>query len=301
MSRNILLGCCAAFTFIQIAPVHAELLYATNGTSITRFDSTTLGTTTTVPVTGLQVGETLVGIDLRPATGVLYGIGSTSRMYTINPLVGTATQVGSAGAFTLNGTAFGTDFNPVPDRLRQVSNTEQNLRLNPIDGTLTATDTALNPAGNIVGVAYSNNFAGASSTILYAIDSAAGVLANVTVPNSGGPITTVGSMGLGTNLNEAIGFDISGLTSTAYASITTGGISRLYTINLATGAATLASSNGGAIGSGTTPFLGLTAATAVPEPSSILLVASACLMLGIRSRRWMTGQASGDRGNWLSN
>jgi hypothetical protein len=163
--------------------------------------------------------------------------------------------------------------------------------LNPDDGT-PATDTALNPAGNIVAVAYSNNFSGATSTILYAIDSAAGTLANITVPNSGGPITTVGSMGLGTNLNEAIGFDISGLTGTAYASITTGGISRLYTINLTTGAATLASSNGGAIGAGTVPFLGLTAATAVPEPSSVLLLASACLMLGIRSRRWRTGQPS---------
>src|ERR1044072_7268736 len=107
MSRNILLGCCAAFMLIQITPVRAELLYATNGSSITRFDSTALGTTTTVPVTGLQGGETLVGIDLRPATSTLYGIGSSSRMYTINPITGTATQVGSAGAFTLNGTAFG--------------------------------------------------------------------------------------------------------------------------------------------------------------------------------------------------
>src|SRR3954471_4014425 len=198
MSRNILLCCCAAFTFIQIAPVRAELLYATNGSSITRFDSTTLGTTTTVPVTGLQVGETLVGIDLRPATGVLYGIGSTSRMYTINPILGTASQVGSAGAFTLNGTAFGTDFNPVPDRIRQVSNTEQNLRLNPNDGTLTATDTALNPAGNLVGVAYSNNFPGATTTTLFGIDSAAGTVVSSANPN-GGTFTTVGSLGLGTN------------------------------------------------------------------------------------------------------
>src|SRR3954469_4262724 len=290
MPRNILIGCYAALTLIQIAPARAEQLYATNGSSITLFDRTILGTTITVPVTGLQLGETLVGIDLRPATGVLYGIGSSSRMYTINPLLGTASQVGSAGAFTLNGTAFGTDFNPVPDRLRQVSNTEQNLRLNPDDGTLTATDTALTPAGNIVAVAYSNNFPGAASTILYAIDSAAGTLATVTVPNGGGPISTVGSLGLGTNLNEAIGFDISGLTGIAYASITTGGISRLYTINLTTGAATLASSNGGSIGSGTTPLLGLTAGTAVPEPSSVLLLASACLMLGIRSRRWRTAQ-----------
>src|SRR3954466_1091084 len=196
MSRNILIGCYAALTLIQIAPVRAEQLDATNGSRITRFDSTTLGTTITVPVTGLQLGETLVGIDLRPATGVLYGVGSSSRMYTINPIVGAATQVGSAGAFTLNGTAFGTDFNPVPDRIRQVGNTEQNLRLNPNDGTLAATDTALNPAGNVVSVAYNNNFPGAATTTLFSIDSAAGTLGMIGSPNgtplspNGGTITT---------------------------------------------------------------------------------------------------------------
>src|SRR6187402_977548 len=128
----------------------AELLYATNGANISRFDSASLGTVTTVAILGLQVGETLVGIDLRPATGTLYGVGSSSRLYTINPLTGTANQVGTAGAFALNGTSFGTDFNPQVDRIRQVSNTEQNIRLNPNDGTLTATDTGLNPAGNLV-------------------------------------------------------------------------------------------------------------------------------------------------------
>src|SRR5690348_3822799 len=84
--------------------VQAELLYATNGSSIARFDSATLGAVTTVPVTGLQAAETLVGIDVRPANQLLYGVGSSSRLYTINPLTGVATQVGSAGAFTLNGT-----------------------------------------------------------------------------------------------------------------------------------------------------------------------------------------------------
>ena len=60
--------------------------------------------------------------------------------------------------------------------------------------------------------------------------------------------------GAGINLNEAIGFDIAGENGIAYATITTGGISRLYTVNLTTGAATLV----GAIGTGT-PYLGLTA------------------------------------------
>jgi hypothetical protein len=270
---------CAAASLGGVA--NAVLLYTTNGSSLSRFDSGVTGVVTTVPVTGLQAGETLVGIDTRPANSLLYGVGSTSRLYTLNPLTGAATSVGSAGAFTLNGTAFGTDFNPVPDRLRLVSNTEQNLRLNPNDGTLAGTDTALNPAGNIVSVAYTNNFPGATATTLFAIDSAAGTLNNITIPNGGGPITTVGSLGLVTNLNEAIGFDIVGTDATGFAAITTGGISRLYSINLATGAAT----NLGTIGTGTTPYLGLTAATIVPEPATGLMLVGTLGVLGLRRRR----------------
>jgi hypothetical protein len=248
------LGAAAFSSSAQAIP-----LVATNGSNLSRFDSEALGSTTTVAVTGLQVGETLVGIDYRPADAQIYGIGSTSRIYRLNILTGAATQVGTAGQFTLNGTAWGTDVNPLTDRIRSVSNTEQNLRLNPADGTLSGTDSALNPAGNVVAAAYSNNFVGATATTLYDIDSAAGSLKTQNPPDSG-TLVTVGSLGLGTNLNEAIGFDIAGENGIAYAAITTGAISRLYTVNLATGAATLQSSNGGAIGTGTTPFVGLTAA-----------------------------------------
>jgi hypothetical protein len=87
----------------------------------------------------------------------------------------------------------------------------------------------------------------------------AGTLKTQNPPDSG-TLATVGSLGLGTNLNEAIGFDIAGENGIAYATITTGSISRLYTVNLATGAATLQSSNGGSIGAGSTAFLGVTAA-----------------------------------------
>jgi len=264
--------------FLLPTKAKAEQLYTSNGSSISRFDSAVLGSVTSVPYTGLQAGETIIGIDIRPANGLLYGIGSTSRLYTINPLTGSALQVGSAGAFTVSGTSFGLDFNPVVDRIRLVSNSEQNLRLNPNDGTLTSTDTPLNPAGNVVGLAYDRNDNDTTTaTTLYGIDSAAGTLVLVGsingTPNSpnGGIVTTVGSLGLGTNLNEAIGFDISGVSGTGFATITTGGISRLFTINLATGSATLSSSNGGSIGSGTSPFFSI---AAIPEPSTATMVIS---------------------------
>ena len=282
--RSLMLVC-GALALLSTGTARAELIYATNGSVLVRFDSATPGTIlASASFTGLQTNETIVGIDLRPSNGLLYGVGSLNRIYIINPTTGAATPVGASGTFSLNGTAFGTDFNPVPDRIRQVSNTEQNLRLNPNDGTLTATDGALNPAGNVVAVAYSNNVAGASTTTLYSIDSASGTLGIISVPNSGGPINTVGSLGLGTNLNENIGFDISGLTAVAYASINVGGAARLYTINLANGTATLV----GNIGNGSLQYLGLTAATAIPEPSSVALIGLAgglFALVRLRSRK----------------
>ena len=78
-----------------------------------------------VAITGLVGGETIVGIDRRPANGGLYGVSSANRVYFINSTTGAATQVGADGAFTLNGTSFGFDFNPTVDRIRVTSNVDR--------------------------------------------------------------------------------------------------------------------------------------------------------------------------------
>ena len=80
-------------------------------------------------VTGLQSNETLLGIDFRPATGELYGLGSTSRLYKVDPTTAVATAVGGQFSRCLSGFSFGFDFNPVIDRIRVVSETNQNLVL----------------------------------------------------------------------------------------------------------------------------------------------------------------------------
>src|SRR6187200_3326252 len=150
----------ACLGVVDPSAARAELMTGVTTTNVLEaFDSATPGTIiVAVGVTGLQTGETLLGIDFRPANFALYGLGSTSRLYTINTTTGAATQVGSAGAFTLSGTAFGFDFNPTVDRIRVVGNTGQNLRLNPNDGTLAATDTSLNGAATgAVGAAYLYN------------------------------------------------------------------------------------------------------------------------------------------------
>ncbi len=251
----------------------AQIFAITSTNGLLSFDSATPGTTSpVVPITGLQAGEGLVGIDFRPATNQLYGVGSTSTVYSINTGTGLATAAGPAFVPALSGTSFGVDFNPTVDRLRIVSNTGQNLRVNPITGAIAATDTplAFAPADvnagrtpNVVGAAYTNNFAGAATTTLYGIDSGLGILVTQNPPNAG-TLNTVGPLGI--NPTGIAGFDISGADGTAFASLSVGaGAASLYKINLATGAATAV----GTIGSGLT--ITDISVTPVPEPSALIL------------------------------
>ncbi len=211
---------------------------------LVQFESATPGTVSAPrTITGLQAGESILGIDFRPANGALYGLGSTSRLYLINRTTGVATQVGTAGAFTLVGTDFGFDFNPTVDRIRVVSNTGQNIRLHPDTGALAATDTNLNPGTpSVTAAAYTNNFAGATSTTLFVIDTAVDALYTQIPPNAG-TLNLVGPLGV--DASGINGFDIARTDGVAYAALTVAGTSGLYTINLTTGAATQVGAIGG--------------------------------------------------------
>lgn len=138
-----------------------------------------------VSITGLRSEETVVGLDVRPATGQLYAIGSTNRLYRLDPLTGVATQVGSGRFATGNVGRVGMDFNPVVDRVRVVTGTGLNLRLDPNTGAAT-TDTALAFAPGdpnagaeprVTAAAYTDNRAGATSTTLYDLETDLDVLA----------------------------------------------------------------------------------------------------------------------------
>lgn len=232
-----------------------------------RVDSTAPGTiNSTVALTGLQAGETILGFDYRPASPrVLYGLGSAGRVYAINPLTGGATALGAPVAIV--GTAAGVDFNPSVDRIRVVTSAGQDLRLNPDNGALAGTDAPLayaagdagfGTAPRVVAAAYTNNLPGATPTTLYVIDVNRGVLAtqgSVTSapvsPNSG-QLFTVGATGVVST--DAAGFDI-GRDGTVLASFTspTTGTTSLYNLNLATGAATLI----GTVGTAGQTYLGL--------------------------------------------
>ncbi len=177
--------------------------------------------------TNLPAGESIIGLDMRPVNGQLYALGSNSRLYTVNAASGALTLVATLST-PLSGTDFGFDFNPTVDRIRIVSNTGQNLRVNPATA-VAIVDAAINPAGSaITAIAYTNNFAGTTSTVLYDIDAATDKLFRQDPPNSGALVEVAS---LDKNIEEMSGFDIGGTTNKGYALLKSKGLTQLYRVN----------------------------------------------------------------------
>lgn len=289
--RKAIVGAAAAL--MLGAAAHAEpIVGLTTTNALLTFDSATpTNGSTLTNITGLQgVNERILGIDLRPTTGLLYGVSSDDKVYSLTSS-GQASFVGSLG-FALGSDVIGIDFNPAADlgagaSLRIVSSTGQNIAYNVTTGVATVA-TSIQPS--FAAVAYANNDIDPStSTALYYIDIASDML-KVAPGNFNAPsITTVGALGF--NANGVAGFDI-GASGMAFAALTDAdtGKSGLYSISLTTGAANLIGAFG--IGGNTAispPLLGLTLITApVPEPSTYALMLAGLMGVGWIARRRRT-------------
>ncbi|KAA9327625.1 DUF4394 domain-containing protein [Hymenobacter busanensis] len=238
---------------------NGQLLYAvsTNNNLLSFYSGTPNFINSAVPITGIAAGQTLVGTDFRPATGQLYGFGydatttgNNAQLYVINPATGAATSVAAAIRLELGGLTanIGFDFNPTVDLIRVVSTNRRNYRLNPTTGALAFTDGLLTYAAGdtttprIGSVAYTNSFAGSTTTTLYDIDELRSILAIQAPPNNG-TLTPVGSItGLSLNNTPAlVDLDIYSVagssTNTAFLVANPNGFttSNLYTLDLTTG------------------------------------------------------------------
>lgn len=209
--------------------------------SVLSFDRATPATLKgSIAVSGLLPNEKLVGLDVRPADGLLYALSNQARLYTLNAATGVATFKAALAAATgddnpytaLTGSQFGVDFNPVADRLRVVSDTGLNLRIDVTTGA-TITDGVINgAAAAITASAYTNAVAGTTSTQLYSLDAAGGQVYLQDPPNNG---TLTAPIALGGTFAGANGFDIDARNNTAYAALTSAGSTALYTVPLTAG------------------------------------------------------------------
>lgn len=203
-------------------------------------------------ITGLMPAESIRGIDVRPATGQLYGLGivndgasDTGRIYTIDPGTGVATEVGSAPfSTTLTPSEYGFDFNPFSDRIRIVNSAEQNMRVNADTGELLATDNDLNPAGDVDAIAYDQNVAGTPQTTLWGYDSVLDKLVRIgdvdgTGSNSAnnGQVTVFANPS-GISTTGLAGMDIGPGGAASLVAETAGPAYSLYAVDLGAGTVT---------------------------------------------------------------
>src|SRR4051794_7704120 len=107
---------CAAMRQIGVEPLEGRELLTTivaltESNVLLRVDSAnTSATLDRRPITGLRggAGETIVGIDFRPADGRLYALTNrrgTGRLYTVSPTTGAARLVGTLAADPADATA----------------------------------------------------------------------------------------------------------------------------------------------------------------------------------------------------
>lgn len=247
--------------------------------------------TTPVAVTGLAMGDELLGIDVRPATGELYGFvrnGTDGKLYTIDPDSGEATLASElTNAITMGpalvfdaAKVYSIDFNPAADRLRLVSSGSgdgENYRINVDTGaTIIERDQLAAPGGDANGgdlqpaatnpaaadfsvtqIAYTRSFSSSirptPPTKMYDIDATNASLLRQNPPNTGN-LSLINP--LGGTIDTFAGFDVVGGDDGARVLVARTGITgpfSLFNVNLATGAATAA---GNLIGTGATNVIG---------------------------------------------
>ena len=230
---------------------------ANDGRTLVSFRTTDARHARTVGDVRLQGDTRLVGIDYRVQNGKLYGVGEKGGIYLLDPAKAGAAKVGQLSV-ALEGRFFGVDFNPAANALRITSDIGQNLRqpfagaadpdapngATVIDGRLTnpATPpaTGTTPANGISGSAYTNNDLDAgTSTVLHDIDTALDRL-DIQSPANAGTLAPVGQLRV--DAGPDAGFDIystvrDGRTVAVqgWATLTVGGQSRVFSVNLATG------------------------------------------------------------------
>src|ERR1044072_4541144 len=124
---------------ILVAPIFANaetaasIIGLIDGKSLVWIDP---ATKKVVGKANIRGATNVVGIDVRPADGMLYAVTADGGIYTVDAKSGQATMKSKIsemgkGAITV------VDFNPAADRLRVITSDGANLRINVDDGKTT--------------------------------------------------------------------------------------------------------------------------------------------------------------------
>ena len=246
--RTFLLA--TAATFAAVTGANAAQVAALIGNdTIAIVDTDQKKATKSIKVTGIN--GALVGIDVRPADGMLYGVVDDGTVVTI-AMDGKATQKSKLDPMLAKGVVATVDFNPAADALRLMGSDGMNLRAKVDDGKVTKdgdhkyadADMHKGEKPNIIAGAYTNSVKGTKETALYVIDGTIGGLIKQAPPNDG-TLSAVGKLGI--KLDKVVAFDIwSDGNGKNDAWLMSG--DTLYSVDLATGKATEAAKISGVSG-----------------------------------------------------
>jgi outer membrane protein assembly factor BamB len=235
-------GAIAASALMTTA-AHADgwIVGLVDGKSIVTIDPASRKVNSTVNIRGAGM---ILGIDVRPADGVLYGVTSDGTVVAIDIHSGQATKKSKLTEAWKRSAATTFDFNPVADRLRLMSAEGVSWRINVDDGKVIVDgshkfkdgDANAGRTPRIVAGAYTNSFKDTKATTLYNLDTATGTLVTQAPPNDG-ILNTVGSLGI--PVTGAVAFNIVSSGPDQNAGWLVAGGS-LYSVDLKTGKATMA-------------------------------------------------------------
>jgi len=221
----------------------ASIIGLVDGKSIVTIDPATRKVTGSADIKGAS--GPLLGIDVRPADGMLYGVVGDGTIVTIDPKTGQATTKSKLSEAFKGSSDVTFDFNPAADRLRLMSSDGTSLRINVDDGKVTVDgshkfkegDASAGKTPKVVAGAYSNSLnPKPAATALYNIDATTWTLVSQAPPNDG-VLNTIGSLGI--TATTPVAFNIvasAGDKNDAW--LATGG--NLYSVDLKTGKATAA-------------------------------------------------------------
>ncbi|HMJ75588.1 MAG TPA: DUF4394 domain-containing protein [Iamia sp.] len=218
-----------------VPPIDVVWLYRGSQIGLASVESRTLD------VTGLIEGDDLVAVDIRPATGGLYGVTESGQVVSISP-AGVATPVGSPLAGLDPAAGVGLDVDPVADAVVVTAGTAVR-RIDPDTGVVAPSVTSAYAADDrhegavpqLAGVAFTASARSTtppSSTTGYAIDVATDTLVTQAAD---GTVATVGP--LHADANPRLALDVApDAPQAAYAVLTVPRAGRsLWRIDLATG------------------------------------------------------------------
>ena len=234
-----LAGTLTAAPFLADAACAASIIGLVDGKTLVWIDPATRKVAGTADIQG---AANVVGIDVRPADGMLYAVTADGGIYTVDARSGAATMKSKLSETLKSGVTVTVDFNPVADRLRVITSDGTNLRVNVDDGKATVDgalkfkegDANAGKTPKVIAGAYTNSFKGTKATTLYDID-AAGWLLSQAPPNDG-VLNTIGALGI--TLDGASAFNIVAQGEDNAAWLVTGGA--LYAVDLKSGKASMA-------------------------------------------------------------